>query len=221
MSAESSAVYYSLINKEIRQRLGGHHNAKSIMVTVDFAEVETHMRSGQWDRVATLMIGAAKKLEQTGAECVVLCTNTIHKIASAIESEVSIPLLNLIDATGLALTQSKIRKAGLIGTSFTMEDGFYQDRLADRFEVSVIVPDAADREIVHRVIFEELTQGIMSSRSKSEFVRIVGRLKDQGAEGVVLGCTEIPMLIGQEDASLPLFDTTEIHVRAAVEFSLA
>jgi aspartate racemase len=220
MSWESSAVYYRIINEAARKRLGPRHSARSLMYTVDFHEVVTLQERADWESAAAMMVDAAQRLERGGADCVVLCANTMHKVASAIESAVGIPLIHIADATGRAITEQKLKQVGLIGTAFTMEQAFYKDRLAERFGLSVLVPDAPDRRIVHRVIYDELCQGTMRAESKAEYVRILHDLASRGAEGVILGCTEIPLLVGDADSPVPVFDTTSIHAMAAVDYAI-
>jgi len=220
MSWESSIEYYRIINETTRAKLGGLHSAKSMMYSVDFAEVEILQHQGRWTEAARMLIDAAKNLENGGADFIVLCTNTMHKAADDIQANIKIPFLHIADATAQRIMDSGIRKAGLLGTRFTMEEEFYKGRLAKKFGLSVRVPDAREREIVHRVIYDELVVGRIEQRSKAQFAGIIEQMVGQGAEGVILGCTEIGLLVHQEDSRVPLFDTTRIHAEAAVEFAL-
>jgi aspartate racemase len=220
MSWESSIEYYRIINEGVRDRLGGLHSAKSLMYSVDFAEVEALQHQGCWDDAAQLMIDAARHLEKGGADFVVICTNTMHKLADAVQAQTTIPLLHIADATAEAIRARGLRRVGLLGTRFTMEEDFYRGRLADRYGLSVLIPDAADRAIVHRVIYEELVVGEIRPASRVEFRRIIQTLVQQGAEGIILGCTEIGLLVKEEDSPVPLFDTTRLHALAAVDSAL-
>lgn len=220
MSWESSAEYYRLINQETKRRLGGHHNAPSVLVTVDFAEVERLQHSDQWDQLGGMLANAARQLERGGADLVVLCTNTMHKLADCITDAVRIPLLHIADATGEAIKKSRQRRVGLLGTKFTMEQPFYADRMRRRFGIETIVPSAADRQLVHDVIYNELCHGVIRQASREAYQAIITGLAREGAESVILGCTEIGLLISQTDSSLGVYDSTAIHARAAVEFAL-
>jgi aspartate racemase len=220
MSWESSAQYYRLINEETKRRLGGHHNARSMMVTVDFAEVEQLQHAGDWDRLRELMAEATRQVERGGADVVVLCTNTMHKLADSISAAVAIPFLHIADATAAEITRSGKKRVGLLGTRFTMEEPFYKDRMRDRFGIDVLVPPAAARHVVHDVIYGELCHGAIRDESRARYREIIAELGVRGAEAVVLGCTEIGLLISAEDSELPVFDTTVIHARAAVDFVL-
>ena len=219
MSWESSLEYYRFINTLVKNRLGPLHSAKSLMYTVDFAEIEVLQRSGRWDEAADILIDAARRLERGGADCIVLCTNTMHKLADKLQAATHLPLIHIADATAARVRAKGVRKVGLLGTAFTMEEAFYRERL-EGFGLEVLVPDAPDRALVHRVIYDELCQGKIVPASKAEYVRVMQHLVAQGAEGIILGCTEITLLVGQEDVSVPVFDTTAIHAEAAVEFAL-
>ena len=219
MSWESSEEYYRLINTLTKARLGPLHSAKSLMYTVDFAEVEALQHTGRWDEAAEILVDAAGRLERGGAECLVLCTNTMHKLADQIQAATHLPLIHIADATAARVEAKGVRKVGLLGTAFTMEEAFYRERL-EGFGLEVFIPDAPDRALVHRVIYDELCQGNINSASKAEYVRVMQNLVAQGAEGVILGCTEITLLVGQEDVPVPVFDTTRIHAEAAVDFAL-
>ncbi len=220
MSWESSIEYYRIINEAVRDRLGGLHSAQSLMYSVDFAEVETLQREGRWDEAARLMIEAARHLEAGGADFVVICTNTMHKLADAVQAQIAIPLLHIADATAEIIQAHGLRTVGLLGTRFTMEEDFYRGRLVSRHGLHVLVPEAADRAVVHRVIYEELVVGAIKPPSRAEFRRIIQALAGQGAEGIILGCTEIGLLVKEEDSPVPLFDTTRLHALAAVDFAL-
>lgn len=219
MSWESTAVYYRLINQEISRRLGALHSADLVLRSVDFAVVEEMQARGAWAEAGALLAEAAHDLERAGAEVLVLCTNTMHKVARQIEDAVPLPLLHLADATAAAVTAAGVRRVGLLGTRFTMEQDFYRDRLAGH-GLEVLVPDAPDRETCHRVIYDELCRGVVSEESRQRYREVISRLVAAGAEGVVLGCTEIELLIGSEDSPVPVFPTTRIHAEAAVAVAL-
>jgi len=221
MSWESSAEYYRLINQETKRRLGGQHNAPSILVTVDFAEVERLQHAGQWEQLGAMLGDRARQLERGGADFVVLCTNTMHKLAGCITSAVQIPLLHIADAVAQAIQVSGQRRAGLLGTRFTMEQTFYADRLRQHYGIETIVPPAPDRQVIHAVIYGELCHGVIREESRARFRNIITGLAEEGAESVILGCTEIGLLISQADSILPVHDSTSIHAVAAVEFALA
>ena len=221
MSWESSAEYDRLINQETKRRLGGHQNARSILVTVNFAEVERLQHCGDWQKLGEILAGAAQQLERGGADMVVLCTNTMHKLAESITDSVRIPMLHIADAVAHAIRESGQRQVGLLGTRFTMEQSFYGDRMRERFGIETIVPSPADRQVVHDTIYNELCHGVIRKESREAFQQIIARLAAAGAESVILGCTEIGLLISQSDACLPVHDSTLIHANAAVEFALA
>jgi aspartate racemase len=220
MSWESSIEYYRIINQTVKARLGELHSAKSLMYSVDFAEVEILQHHGRWTEAAEMLVDAAKRLENSGADLIVLCTNTMHKVADDIQANVKIPFLHIADATAQRVLASGIRTIGLLGTRFTMEEEFYKGRLSRNYGLDVMVPDAQEREIVHRVIYDELVVGRIEPSSKAQYVRIIEQMIRQGVEGIILGCTEIGLLIHQEDSQVPLFDTTRIHAEAAVEYAL-
>ena len=220
MSWQSSAHYYRLINEETARRLGGHHNAPSIMVTVDFAEVEQRQRAGEWAELGELMAGAARKLEAAGADLIVLCTNTMHKVSDAITSDVRIPMLHIADETAAAIRRAGQKKVGLLGTRFTMEDPFYADRIR-RAGIDVVTPNAESRQIVHNIIYGELCHGLIRAESLNQYQQIIAELASQGAESVILGCTEIGLLVSEKDSPLPVHDSTIIHALAAVTFALS
>jgi aspartate racemase len=220
MSWESSVEYYRLINRGVRARLGGLHSAESLMYSVDFAEIEALQHAGDWAAAADRMIDAARRLQAGGADFLVICTNTMHKLADAVEAAVTIPLLHIADATGARVQAAGISRVGLLATRFTMEESFYSGRLRDRFGLDVRVPDAADRAVVHDVIYSELCAGIVNERSRARYREIGRNLIEQGAQGLILGCTEIGLLVDQSHFEVPVFDTTRIHAEAAVEAAL-
>ena len=220
MSWESTVPYYRLINEGVKQRLGGLHSARIILYSVDFAEVEHLQRTGNWQAAGELLAQAAQKLQGAGAEALVLCTNTMHKVADAIESTVQIPLLHIADPTAARIRQAGLGKVGLLGTRFTMEQDFYKARLQQRHGLQVLVPPAPDRDEVHRIIYEELCLGLVSNDSRSTYQRVMADLVRQGAQAIILGCTEIALLVTQADASVPLFDTTALHAQSAVDWAL-
>ncbi len=219
MSWESSAEYYRLLNEETRKRLGGHHCARSILLTVDFAEIEAMQREGRWDEAADALAEAATTLERAGADMVLLCTNTMHRVADAIEAAVGVPFVHLVDATARSVAAAGITTVGLLATRFTMEMDFYRDRMR-RHGVEVVVPEEPDRTVVHDVIYQELTQGRVEDSSREEYRRIIADLARRGAQGVILGCTEITLLVGPADSPVPVFDSTRIHVETAVGMAL-
>lgn len=221
MSWESSAEYYRLINEAVKQRLGGLHSARSLLLSVDFAEIEAMQSGGRWNEAGGLLADAARQLERAGADCVVLCTNTMHKVADAITSATALPFLHIADATAAAIHAAGLRRVGLLGTRFTMEQDFYRGRLAEQHGLEVLVPEVTDRAVVNRVIYEELCLGMISAEARAQYRAIIERLIGQGAEGVILGCTEITLLVSQADSAVPLFDTTRLHAGAAVDFALA
>ena len=221
MSWESTLTYYSLINSGVRDALGGLHSAKIILYSVEFATIERLQNQGQWDKAGDLLANAAKKIESAGADCLLICTNTMHKVAAEVEAEISIPLIHIADATALAITSRRMTSVGLLGTRFTMEDDFYRGRLEKKFGITVYIPEDAERSMVHRVIYDELCCGTINNDSRKAFTRVVDRLAEKGAQAVILGCTEISLLIRQQDTPIPLFDTTAIHAGAAVRFALS
>jgi aspartate racemase len=220
MSWESSIEYYRIINETAKEKLGGLHSAKSLMVTVDFAEIEKLQHEDRWDEAAQILIKCAQDLERGGADFIVLCTNTMHKLVDQITASVNIPFLHIADATAEKIVAAGMKKIGLLGTCFTMEHDFYKGRLIQNFGLDVLVPNKTDRDIVHRVIYEELVLGEIVDTSRAGYKRIIKALVDHGAQGIILGCTEIELLVKQEDSSVPLFPTTSIHAVAAVEFAL-
>ncbi|MEW5718632.1 MAG: aspartate/glutamate racemase family protein [Chloroflexota bacterium] len=221
MSWESSLEYYRIVNETVKQKLGGFHSAKCLMYSVDFAEIEELQRQDRWDAAAQLMIDAARRLERGGADFVVICTNTMHKSVDAMQTNLRIPLLHIADATAEKIKAAGLRKVGLLGTRFTMEHDFYKGRLVDRFGLDVIIPNTDERAMIHRVIYDELCLGIIKPESRDAYIRAMNNLIEQGAEGVILGCTEIELLVRAEDSRVPLFPTAKIHAIAAVEYALA
>lgn len=219
MSWESTVLYYREINNHVKQALGGLHSAKCILHSFDFHEIEEYQSHGNWDKAAAALASAARNLESIGADCIVICTNTMHKLADEVQRHLRVPLLHIADLTADELLRNDVRKIALTGTRYTMEQDFYKSRLISR-GIEVIVPDRDGIEFVNRVIYEELCLGIVSAESRQGFVAVIERLRDRGAEGVILGCTEIGMLIRPEDVTLPVFDTTLIHARGAAMYSV-
>lgn len=220
MSWESTVDYYRIINTMVKQQLGGLHSAKLILYSVDFAEIEQLQVNGEWDKAAQLLTEASLNIQQAGADFLVICTNTMHLVANQIQQALKIPLLHIADATAEALQKQQIKTVGLLGTAFTMEKDFYKGRLIDKYGLNVITPNEQDRQIVHQVIYNELCLGKISEQSKQAYLAIINKLATEGAEGVILGCTEIGLLIKQQDTTIPLFDTTAIHAQQAVTLSL-
>lgn len=216
MSWESSAVYYEIMNRTVKEKLGGHHSCKCLMYSVDFAEIEQLQSAGDWDRLTGIMIDAARCLERGGAELLVICTNTMHKMAPDIEQAVKIPLLHIVDAVADRIREFGLVKVALLGTRYTMEQDFYKGRLIGQ-GIDVIIPDEPGIETVHRIIYDELVHGIIRDESRQAFGTIIQQLATRGAQGIVLGCTEIPLLVKQSDCPIPVFDTTAIHAMRAVE----
>ena len=221
MSWESSIEYYRIVNKAAKENLGGLHSAKSIMYSVDFAEIEILQSEGRWDEATQVMVEAAQRVEAGGADFLIICTNTMHKMADEVEKAIHIPLLHIADATARAIKAQGLGKVGLLGTKFTMEEDFYRGRLMDRHDLEVLIPQAEDREIVHRVIYDELVLGTIKPESRKQYKQIIEKLIAAGAQGIILGCTEIGLLVKNEDSRVPLFDTTIIHAITAVEYALS
>ncbi|MCE4942131.1 aspartate/glutamate racemase family protein [Streptomyces albulus] len=219
MSWESTAEYYRLLNELTRERLGGLHSAACVVYSVDFAEIERLQVQGRWDEAGEVLAGAARALEAAGAELLLICTNTMHKVADQVSSAVAVPLLHLADTTAEAVRRTGLRRIGLLGTAFTMEQDFYRGRLADH-GLEVLVPDAAGRATVHHVIYEELCVGVVKDSSRSAYRAVIDELVAAGAEGVVLGCTEIELLVRPQDSPVPVFPTTRLHAEAAVAHAL-
>lgn len=221
MSWESTASYYREINEGIKTRLGGLHSAKICLVSVDFEEIEKLQHAGDWDGTAVILAEAAMAVERGGADFLLICTNTMHKVAPQIEQKISIPILHIADATAQRLQSDGIKKVGLLGTRFTMEQEFYKDRLTEKFGIEVIVPEKPERDVVHDVIYDELCLGTVRDESRASYLEIIDSLTQQGAEAVILGCTEIALLVQQRHTTAPLYDTTAIHAEQAVIRSLA
>ena len=221
MSWESTALYYKSINEGVKAKLGGLHSAKVCLYSVNFDEIEKLQHQGNWDETAVILGDAAKSVEAGGADFLLICTNTMHKVAPEIAAEIAIPILHIADATASRLLADGVKKVGLLGTRFTMEQAFYKSRLTEKFGIEVIVPDDDDRTVVHDVIYKELCLGEIKASSKKQYLDIVKSLKDQGAEAVIMGCTEITLLISQQDTNVPLYDTTAIHAEEAVTWSLS
>ncbi|MCW2243001.1 aspartate/glutamate racemase family protein [Azospirillum canadense] len=220
MSWESTAIYYRHLNEIARNRLGGLHSAKLLLWSVDFAEIAERQHAGDWDGAATILVDVARRLEGAGAEALVICTNTMHKLAGAVELAIGIPLVHIADATAGRLKAAGAKRPALLATRFTMEQDFYTGRLRDRHGLDVLVPDEAGRALVHRVIYDELCRGEVKGDSKAAYLAEIERLRAAGADSVILGCTEITMLIGAGDTDLPVFDTTRIHAEAAMDVAL-
>jgi aspartate racemase len=220
MSWESTSSYYAALNRGVKEALGGLHSAKIILNSVDFAEIEQLQHEGDWSTLGRLLADAAQSIEKAGAECVMICTNTMHKVVPTIESAIRIPILHIADATAEQLLKCGVRKVGLLGTRFTMEQDFYKGRLTDKFGIEVLIPDDEDRNTVHNVIYQELCKGIIKKESKIAYLSIIERLHRAGAEAIILGCTEIALLVKQGDTKVKLFDTTQIHAEKGVEWAL-
>ena len=220
MSWESTVGYYRAINEGVKNKLGGLHSAKIAMYSVDFEPIEKLQHSGDWEGTAKILSEAAKNIESAGADCLLICTNTMHKVAPEIEKSINIPLLHIADATAEVLVKEGIKTVGLLGTAFTMEQDFYKGRLIEKFGLNVLVPSKEDIQVVHKIIYKELCLGQIKTDSKSEYLRIIDKLANQGAEAVILGCTEIGMLVNQGDTKVKLFDTTAIHAKKAVEYAI-
>ena len=219
MSWESTVTYYQIINEVVKKQLGGLHSAKVVLYSVDFQEIEECQSNGDWDKSAEILGGAAKKLEQAGVDFIVICTNTMHKVAPNIQKEIQIPIIHIAEATAEKLIENNIYKVALLGTKYTMTQDFYKDKLIEK-GIEVLIPNDSDVEIVNNIIYEELCLGIISKKSKLEYIRIIDQLKEDGSQGVILGCTEIGLLIGQEDTILPVFDTTQIHATKAAMLAI-
>ena len=220
MSWESTASYYKALNEGVKSELGGLHSAKIILYSVDFAEIESLQHKGAWDETAVMLSDAAKVVEAGGADFLMICTNTMHKVAPQIQASINIPILHIADATAELLVTDGVKKVGLLGTRFTMEQDFYKSRLVENYGIEVLVPNDTDRTIVHDVIYEELCLGVVNDNSREQYVRIIDELFKQGAEAVILGCTEIALLIQPEHTEVPLYDTTEIHALQGVKLAI-
>ena len=220
MTWEATEIYYRLINRTVQQRLGGMHSASIVMRSLDFAEPEMLARTAQWNRLATLFIDVACELQRAGADMLILCANTAHRVAEQVEAAIPIPLVHICDCTAARIKADGLNRVVLLGTAYTMEEDFFKDRLRAR-DIDVFVPDATDRATIHRVIFEEIVLGKLEEKSRRDYREIIARQVAGGAEGVILGCTEIPLLIRQADSPVPIYDTTELHALAAVDLALA
>ena len=220
MSWESTVTYYRLINEGVRERLGGLHSAKIVLYSVNFHEIEPLQHQRRWSEAGAFLAEAAKQIESAGADFLVICTNTMHRVTSQIESQITIPLLHIADATGEEIKKAGLNTVGLLGTRFTMEQDFYRGRLTERYDLKVLVPDKRERELVHRVIYEELCLGKIREPSRDQYATVIQGLLDRGAQGVILGCTEISLLVKPEDVRTRLFDTTAIHAHKAVEWAI-
>ena len=220
MSWESSLEYYRIINETVKERLGGFHSAECLMYSFDFQVVEKLQHEGNWEGLTELMVQAAQRIKTAGAEFIVICTNTMHKMADRVQESVNIPLLHIVDVTAESIKSDGKQTVGLLGTRFTMEQDFYRDRLRKKHGLNVLIPDERERQIIHDILYDELCLGEIKKVSKEKFRSIIENLSSRGAEGVILGCTEIPLLVEQKDYEIPLFDTTELHAKAAVEYAL-
>lgn len=220
MSWESSLEYYRIMNEKVKEVLGGYHSAKCMMYSVDFEEVKQLQYSGNWSAATDLLVTAAEQVERGGADCLLICTNTMHMMADEVQANIHIPLIHIADVTGERIQAQKLRKVGLLATKFTMEQDFYRSRLNEKYGIEVVIPDEDDRQTVHSIIYEELILGKILPDSKEKYKRIIDKLVEQGAEGIILGCTEIMLLIDQQDCTVPVFDTTRIHAEAGVAFAL-
>ena len=220
MSWESSIEYYRIVNETVKERLGGLHSAKSVMYSVDFAEIETLQHEDRWEEATQAMIAAARHVEAGGAEIVIICTNTMHKMADAVQAAVDIPLIHIADATAEAIRQQDIQVIGLLGTAFTMQEDFYKGRLIEKHGLDVLIPDDGEREHIHRIIYDELVLGKITQQSRDIYIEAIENLRARDAQGVILGCTEIGLLIKPEHSPIPTFDTTYLHAVAAVDFAL-
>lgn len=221
MSWESSIEYYRIINETVRDKLGGLHSAKSVMYSLDFAEIEALQHQNRWEEATQLMIDAAQNVQNGGADFVLICTNTMHKMAEDVQKHIDIPILHIADATAETIKIKGLTKIGLLGTRFTMEEQFYRGRLESKHGLTVIIPSEGDREIIHRVIYDELCLGEINSSSKDKYAAIIDKLIQAGAQGIILGCTEISLLVDDAQSAVPIFDTTLIHATSAVEYALA
>lgn len=220
MSWESTASYYKALNEGVKSRLGGLHSAKICLYSVDFDEIEKLQHQGKWSETALILAEAAKSVERGGADFLMICTNTMHKVVPEIESQISIPILHIADATAESLVQDGVTKVGLLGTRFTMEQDFYKGRISEKFCIDVVVPTADEQTVVHDIIYQELCLGEIKTESRDRYLKIIANLHAQGAEAVILGCTEIALLVKQSDTTVPLYDTTEIHAAHGVEWAL-
>jgi aspartate racemase len=221
MSWESTLEYYRIINEAVKEKLGGFHSAEMVLYSVDFAEVEALQHRGEWERAAVLLTAAARRVEAAGADFALLATNTMHRVFDEIQKGIRIPLLHIADVTGREIQARGLKRIGLLGTRFTMEQEFYKGKLAREFGIEVLIPDEAERQAIHGILYNELCLGAVKDASREVFRKIIGGLESRGAQGIVLGCTEIPLIVKQKDYGLPLFDTTDLHARAAVDLALS
>ncbi len=221
MSWESTLEYYRILNETTKQRLGGFHSAKCILYSVDFEEIEKLQHKGHWEEATKIMVDAAQRVERAGADFILICTNTMHKMADEVQANIGIPLLHIVDATAEKIKVQGMKKVGLLGTRFTMEEEFYRGRLEEKHGIEVLIPDEKERQDIHDILYTELCMGEIKKLSQDRFRHIIGNLVSRGAEGIILGCTEIPLLVKQEDYDLPLFDTTAIHATKAVEYAIS
>jgi len=220
MSWESSSEYYRMINLGVKAKLGGLHSAECVLVSLDFAEIESLQAAGNWPEAARRMVKASRRVERAGGDFLVICTNTMHLMAEQVARGIEIPLLHIADATAFGIQEAGLKRVGLLGTKFTMEKDFYRGRLEDRHQLEVVIPAEEDRELVHRVIYRELVQGETREASREDYLEVIQRLRERGAQGIILGCTEIGLLINQDHLTLPVFDTAAIHARVAVQAAL-
>lgn len=219
-SWKSSMEYYKLLNEIVNQELGSYHSSKCIMYSVDFEEIQKYQHEGKWDKVAEIMIDAAMRLEKGGADFILICANTLHKVVSDIEKSIDIPILHIVDTTADAIKASSITKVGLLGTKFTMEQDFYKERLLWEHNIETIIPEPDDIDTIHEIIFKELVFGIVNEEAREAYLKIIEKLMSRGAQGIILGCTEIPLLINEENCKVPVFDTTYLHAEQAVKLAL-
>jgi aspartate racemase len=220
MSWESTLEYYRIVNETTKIRLGGFHSSKCVLYSVDFEEVEKLQHLGDWDKLTRLMVDAARRVESAGADFVIICTNTMHKMADEVQGAIRIPIVHIVDVTAEAIRANGAKKVGLLGTKFTMEQDFYKGRLRDKHGLEVLIPSEEERQIVHDILYSELCLGEIKELSKDKFKSIIQNLVDRGAQGVILGCTEIPLIVSQDDYAIPVYDTTTLHAQAAVDFAL-
>ena len=220
MSWESSLEYYRILNEQIKQKLGGLHSAQCLMYSVDFGPIAQLQHDNDWEELSRIMVETGQRLEKGGADFIIICTNTMHKMAKEVGAGISIPLIHIADTTAEEIKRQGLNTVALLGTRFTMEQDFYKGRLAEKHGLKVLTPDDTDMDTIHRIIYKELCLGTILKDSKTEYLRIIEKLIDQGAEGIILGCTEIPLLVKQKDVSVPILDTTQLHAEAAVEFAI-
>lgn len=220
LSWKSTSEYYQVINQLVSEQLGGFHSAKIVINSLDFAEIEKLQHSGQWDEAASIMVEGAQQVMAAGAECLLICSNTMHKVAESVSRGIAVPLLHIADATGIAIKAAGVARVALLGSRFTMEQDFYRNWLSEKYGLKVVIPNSEDREIVDKIIYDELCKGIIRKESRESYLEIIERLSDEGSEGVILGCTEIGLLVGDAPVSVRLFDTAAIHAEAAVDFAL-